>query len=757
MCARQTVAESHSFFGRSFDERGQMQQLSSKERQSKIVRLKPPKITIAVQFNLFIVGLAVALLLIAAVSWIDAGQQAVLRYQNEIQAGLQVFDADFNRATRDLSSLGTWLVGQKILADLIQSRDSVALARYLDPWTEVNIADSILVVDKDGTLLTQVGVGTPVPQGSNATSLLGLSDALSGKKTSGLAPDASGRLQGRVVFPVYSQDAPSPVGAILLGFYLDGNFLKYQSRMPDQQIAVVYADEMSILTLTDSQGTVWVNPQIPAQVLRAQGAIVPTDFLTIQTDNGKYLFKFEPMMSQTNARDGMYGIGVSLESIDQERLNLFRTFGIGILAVALGGSLIGFAFARALTWRIRMLGAAAQAMAKGDLSRQIVVRREDELGDLARQMETMRQQLLQAFDSANLEKSRYAAVIRDMGVAAVITDQNLSVVSVNSVAEALLGQSEVDLRGKSFRSLFIDGHEAKSQAPVWVLGVTDGKSEPSLTARAHLSLRDRPQVTFEVISTVVELEGKAAGYVHILRDATSEEQLVRAQDEFIMNAAHELRGPLASLRASVELLVEDFVVMPQQEMAVMLKTLQRAIVKFQGLVENIIDIGNVQAGRFRIRPVPTSLETIISDALLQVGPLLTGRGQQARVILQNATASMVLADRSRIVQVLINLVTNASKYGPEGEFIDVSACTKDGFALVEVTDRGPGIAPEEQAHIFQRFYRGRRAEEEGLGIGLGLALAREIITAHGGQIDVNSKIGKGTTFWFTLPRVDQSS
>ena len=114
---------------------------------------------------------------------------------------------------------------------------------------------------------------------------------------------------------------------------------------------------------------------------------------------------------------------------------------------------------------------------------------------------------------------------------------------------------------------------------------------------------------------------------------------------------------------------------------------------------------------------------------------------------------MVSADRPRIVQVLINLITNASKYGPESEPILVSVSTQDHMATIDVEDRGQGISLEEQENLFKRFYRGRRAEEEGIGIGLGLALAREIVTAHGGQIGVKSGLGKGTTFWFSLPLV----
>jgi PAS domain S-box-containing protein len=726
-----------------------------KTSHTRQFRLPHPNLT--TQVYLFVLALTLALLVLAGVAWIDAERQSTLHFENDIEASLQVFQSDFNRAISDLTALGNWLVAQKTLVDQVQSHDGPGLARFLQPWTEVNIADSILVTDKEGLLIAQVGMGPPALPGTDMSNLPGLRDALLGKKTTGLAPDAAGRLEGRLVLPIYASDSQSPIGAIDLGFYADGSFLKYQARQPDQEIALVYNDQMTILTLTDQQGKPWSNTAPPPQVLQALREGHASDYTTVGTDVGTYLFKFEPFESPSSAKIGMYGVGVPVSALNNEQQTLFRTFGLGILLIAIGTCVVGILFARALGSPLRTLGGAAEAIAKGDLSNRIILRRDDELGDLARQMEGMRQQLRQAFEMAELEKSRYAAVIRDMGVAAVVTDHNLNIVSLNPVAEALLGESQAHLQNKSWREVFVDGDGSGARSPFWDLSDNEITNGQNFALRGRLALRAKPYRSVEVISTQVEVKGVAAGYVHILRDISAQEHLTRAQDEFIMNAAHELRGPLASLRASIELLVEDFAVMPPQEMAVMIKTLQRAVVKFQGLVENIIDIGNVQAGRFRIRPMPTPLESMISDALSQVGPLLAGRGQQARVNIECAAPLFVLADRLRIIQVLINLVTNASKYGPEGEPIDVCACIKDAFALVEVTDRGPGIALEEQAHIFQRFYRGRRAEEEGLGIGLGLALAREIVTAHGGRIDVNSKIGEGTTFWFTLPRTDQKS
>jgi PAS domain S-box-containing protein len=720
----------------------------------KLNHLALPRLGISSQVYLFVFALVCALVITTALAWVDAGQQAIQRYESEIEDSLQVFQADFSRATRDLNALGTWLVGQETLADLAQSRDTGALARYLEPWTEVNIADSIIVADATGVLLTQVGIGEAVPLGSSLVTNPGVAEALSGKKTLGLALDPAGRLQGRVVLPWYALEAKSPSGVILLAFHADGTFLKYQARRPDQEIALVYNDTMFILTLTDSQGQPWVNASLPTEVLKASRENRPSEFLTIETEIGKYLFRFRPLEASSSVKPAMYGVGISLATIDRERLSLFRTFGLGILLIAIGATMGGFVFVRALTIPLRILDHAAQEMAQGDLSKSIRLQRNDELGDLARHMESMRQQLLRALGSATLEKSRYAAVIRDMGIAAVVTDRNLNIVSVNPVAEALLGQRQAELEGQPWGRVFVNGKETGSTVPSWGLEETQGAGEQNFALHGHLHLRARPQKTIDVLSTPVEAEGTPAGYVHILQDASAQEQLVRAQDEFIMNAAHELRGPLASLRASIELLVEDYAVMPKQELAVMLRTLQRAIVKFQGLVENIVDIGNIQAGRFRVRPKPTRLDHLVADVLTQINPLLIGRAQRVQLRLEGPAPCMVSADRPRIMQVLINLITNASKYGPEGQAIDLHAFPKDEFIIIEVTDCGPGIPPEEQANLFQRFYRGRRAEEEGIGIGLGLALAREIVTAHGGQMEVESKVGEGTTFWFSLPKAD---
>jgi signal transduction histidine kinase len=710
------------------------------------------RLGIAAQVYLGVLALALALLITEGAAWINTERQARAQSEIEIEDGLDGFQSDFVRATRELMALGDWLVNEKSFNDLVQARDGGALVKFLEPWTSVNIVDSILVTDKDGNPLARLGE-------HSATNLTlsndspDLSDARAGKRVVGLARDSVGRLQGRVILPIYSSGSASPTGTLLLSFYLDGSFLQYRFRKLNQEIAIVYDDRLYIITLTNAQSASWGGDPAPASILKSQREGRPGNFVTLETDIGNYLFKFKPFQSPvTNA--GMYGVGISVAAVDNLRTNLFQTFGIGIIVIALGMGLGAFFFGRRLTRPIRQLSNAAQAMAHGNLTTPIRLARNDELGDLARDIDRMRDQLHHALERATLEHGRYAAVIQSMSVAAIISDQDLKIAAVNSAAEILLKTNQAELLGQPWYRVFGSDSRDDGAANLWALGEPDTNNANGLIVRGRFPLHARPQFKFDVISTQVQVGGNPAGFVHILSDATAQEQLVRTKDEFIMNAAHEFRGPLASLRASIELLVEDYATMSKQDLSVMLRSMQRAVVKFQGLVENLIDVGNIQAGHFRVRAVPVRLISLIEDALDQLTPLLQGRSQSVQVQSNEFSNWVVFADRARITQVLINLINNASKYGPEGEPIVISAENDANFVIVRVTDAGPGIQPEEQSRLFQRFYRGRRAEEEGIGIGLGLALAREIVQAHGGQIGVSSQMGTGTTFWFSLPRVE---
>jgi signal transduction histidine kinase len=346
----------------------------------------------------------------------------------------------------------------------------------------------------------------------------------------------------------------------------------------------------------------------------------------------------------------------------------------------------------------------------------------------------------------------YAAIVRSMGVPVITTDHNYRILTANRAAEKLLNQSESGLAGHLLFDLFlIAANRDDMPPPAWNIEPGQGSETTGITIRGRFPLRERPQVVVSVMSNLVELEGEKTGYVHLLQEALMQEQLALARDDFLLDAAHELRAPLSSLRASIELLGEDYSTMSKSELSMMLRAMRKAVVKFQTLVDNLIEIGSIKAGQFRVRPVAVSLDEIIHDAVSQIERLLHSHGQVLEVKQEGAKNLTVMADRHRIMRVIINLITNASKYGLEDSPIVLTTCRGGGFAFVGVTDFGPGISPEEQNRIFERFYRSKATEKEGSGIGLGLGLARNIVEAHGGTIHLTSAPGMGTTFWFSLP------
>jgi len=165
-------------------------------------------------------------------------------------------------------------------------------------------------------------------------------------------------------------------------------------------------------------------------------------------------------------------------------------------------------------------------------------------------------------------------------------------------------------------------------------------------------------------------------------------------------------------------------------------------------MEDLLSAGTIQAGRFRIDPRPVELREIVDEAAESVELPVSERGQRLEVSVPDDC--QVLADRQYMRQVLTNLLANASKYSPEKTAIRVSAERVGEEIRLAVEDNGPGIAREQLAGLFERFYRIRHNNDEP-GVGLGLAIAKGIVEAHRGHIGVESEVGKGTKVWFTLP------
>ena len=221
----------------------------------------------------------------------------------------------------------------------------------------------------------------------------------------------------------------------------------------------------------------------------------------------------------------------------------------------------------------------------------------------------------------------------------------------------------------------------------------------------------------------------------------------------LATVAHELRGPLTALATSSELLAEDFLHLDPEQVKSMLGAMHRRTIWLQGLVENLLCAATIREGRLQLYPQTLSLLDVIGDVQTIVGPLLEQRGQRLRLRVAPRLPD-VSADGRRLGQVLVNLILNASKFGPASSPIDVAISERDGMVHLAVADRGPGVSAQQAHRLFEPYYRAPSTTGGSKdGIGLGLSIVKSIVEAHNGQVGVENRQRGGARFWFSLPTV----
>jgi signal transduction histidine kinase len=233
-------------------------------------------------------------------------------------------------------------------------------------------------------------------------------------------------------------------------------------------------------------------------------------------------------------------------------------------------------------------------------------------------------------------------------------------------------------------------------------------------------------------------------------EASQREVLDRLKDEFVLTASHELRSPLTSVQGFAELLMleRDSLTPRQVETVEVILDNSRHLVR---LLNDLLDLARSDAGRLAIRPQPTDLAPLIEDAvrLMRAQTDAADQSLGARI---DPDLPLVEAEADRIRQVLVNLLTNAHEYSPEGASISVMARVSGAEVEIAVTDDGPGIPPDQLEHIFERFVRGEAGLTQRVGgTGLGLPISKSLVELHGGRLEVDSTIGVGSTFSFRLP------
>ncbi|RZK75751.1 MAG: PAS domain-containing sensor histidine kinase [Pedobacter sp.] len=246
---------------------------------------------------------------------------------------------------------------------------------------------------------------------------------------------------------------------------------------------------------------------------------------------------------------------------------------------------------------------------------------------------------------------------------------------------------------------------------------------------------------------IINKDGELTGGIGTFMDVTTRRMITQGKDDFISIASHELKTPVTSLKASLQMLERSNTKLSAELREKLIAQSIRSLNSLSNLINDLLDTSRVEQGHLKLEKKPFHLQELFEDCRTHVQETT-----DQTISFDSSANPVIVADSQQIGQVLVNFITNAIKYAPDSAQILVcSSMVNDLETKISVTDNGPGIPQDKLDHLFKRYYRTDYNGQKFTGLGLGLYISAEIIKNHGGKIGANSQLGQGSEFWFTLP------
>ena len=418
------------------------------------------------------------------------------------------------------------------------------------------------------------------------------------------------------------------------------------------------------------------------------------------------------------------------------------------IAVALLATISGILIGRHWIGDVQRLTTAARRLGSGDLSASIPPAGGKELSILASTMEDMRRNLVDLTGELRKREAEAQAVLGGIVEGVYAVDAERRIRFMNPQAERLLKTSSTDAIGEFCGDLLKPARDAEGRRPCeFACPIVQAREAGSADAVEQIEPRKGRQHRV-VIASSAPLDGMQ---VQVLRDETELEAVRRTRDTVLANISHEFRTPLAAQLASIELLRDGLGEMSLAAQQQLVFSLERGAQRLTWLIDNLLESVRIESGQLSIRYQDVDLAEVIQAARELIEPLLDQRGQVLEVNLPSGLP-ILTGDEQRLIQVVVNLVANASKFGPPDSTIRIGARSSPiGGVEFWVDDEGPGPAEPDDDALFEQFRRSGGEDPEESGLGLGLYIVRSIVERHGGEVSLGRGPESGTRARVELP------
>jgi len=476
-----------------------------------------------------------------------------------------------------------------------------------------------------------------------------------------------------------------------------------------------------------------------------------------------------PLADRQTARQNALAVSLRIRQLAQEVINInlnnmvvedgqvrrtAATARNALLVLILAGAGLAVVFivllSRSILQPIQTLTQSAREIERGNLDLVVQVKSRDEI-----------RQLAEAFNSMASRLREFRRTDR----AKLVRTQRTTQLAVNSLPDAIAivnPDGRVELANEAAQQLFglkpemnLSSATASGLEDLFKRAVLERRTVQSKGYDAAIQIFNGQERFFLPTAVpIIDEERQFVGITLVLADVTNLRKLDEMKSGMLAVVSHELRTPLTSIRMATHLLLEERIGMLTPKQQELLIAAREDADRLYEIIESLLDMGRIESGRALIELKPASAEQLVREAAEEVESAYRDKGVTLEWGVPAETPN-VQADADRIGHVFSNLLSNALKYTPSGGKVRLWAESGDDVVRFAVEDTGSGIAAEHLPKIFDRFYRvpGQQGRS---GVGLGLAIAKEIVEVHGGSISVQSKLGEGTRFSFSLARADRS-